>query len=90
MSEVLPGLSPGFPARELKIVCPCDSRQIRSQEPSGARLSVSATYVARELPETLVRCRLSLMPDDHRCPAKRFTARRTSTIESMSSRFSRW
>jgi hypothetical protein len=60
VSEVLARLSPGFPARELKIVCPCDSRQIHSQEPSGARLGVSTPYVARELPETLVRCRLSL------------------------------
>jgi hypothetical protein len=31
----------------------------------------------------------TLMPNDHRCPAKRFTARRMSMTESMSSRFSR-
>jgi hypothetical protein len=41
-----------------------------------------------ELTEAVIRRRFALMPDDHCCPAKRFTARLTFTTESMSSRFS--
>jgi len=66
-----------------------DPWEVARVEPGGARLGVSTLNVAHELTETLVGCRLALMPDDHRCPANRFTARRTSTTESMSSRFNR-
>jgi len=58
-------------------------------KPAGARLGASTSNVARELTETLIGCRLALMPDDHRCPTNRLTARRTSTTESMSPRFNR-
>ena len=77
-------------AGELQVVFPADPRQIGGVEPRGARLGLSAPDVARQVPETPVRYRFALMPDDQRCPASRFTARRTLMTESMSSRFSRW
>ena len=60
-------------ARELEVVCSADPWQIGGVEPGCARLDPSASYVARELTETIVRRRFALVPDDHLCPAKRFT-----------------
>ena len=76
-------------AGELEVVSPADPRQIGGVEPSGAWLSISPMDVASQVPEPPVRLRFPLMPNDHRCPARRFTALRTSMTESRSSRFSR-
>ena len=76
-------------AGELEVVFPADPRQIGGVEPRGAWLGLSAPDVARQVSEPPVRRRFALMPDDHRCPARRFTARRTLMRESTSSRFSR-
>ena len=62
----------------------------KALKPSGAWLGVSPADVACRMSEPFVRYRFPLVADDHRCPAKRFTARRTSTTEPMSSRLSRW
>jgi hypothetical protein len=75
-------------ARKLEVVDPGDPGKVGRVEPRRSGPFASAPYIARELAEAFVRCRIALMPNDHR-PAKRFTARRTSTTESMSSRFSR-
>ncbi len=74
--------------RKLEVISSADAWQIGGVEPGGSRLGVSTSNVARKVTEASIRSALSLVPDDHRCPAKRFTARRTSTAESMSSRFS--
>jgi len=42
LARALRGVDVDEPAREFKIVCTCDSRRIRSQEPSGARRGISA------------------------------------------------
>ncbi len=76
-------------ARKLEVVFSAHPRQIGREEPGGAHLGASAPNVTRELTEALVRYRFPLVPDDHCCPAKRVTARRTAMTESMSARFSR-
>ena len=76
--------------RKLEVISSADAWQIGGVKPGSARLGASPLNVAREITEASIRRALSLVPDDHRCPAKRFTARRTSTAEWMSSRFRRW
>jgi hypothetical protein len=73
---------------ELEVVLAADPRQIGRVKPSGAGLGVSSLDVACEVSEPPVRCRLPLVPDDHRCPTRRFTARWTSMTDSMSSSLS--
>ncbi|MBT8451450.1 MAG: hypothetical protein KJO40_05740 [Deltaproteobacteria bacterium] len=76
--------------RKLEVVSSADAWQIGGVKPGGARLGASPVNVARKVMEASIRSALSLVPDDHQCPAKRFTARRTFTAELMSSRFRRW
>ena len=77
-------------AGELEVVSSADSRQVGGVEPSGTWLGGSPLDVAGQVSEPLVRYRFALVPNDHRRPAKRFTALRTFMRESMSSRFRRW
>jgi hypothetical protein len=74
---------------EFEVVGPGDARKIRCEEPRGSQPGVSPADIARQVPEAPVRCRFPVMTDDHRCPARPFTALRTSMTESMSSRFRR-
>jgi hypothetical protein len=75
-------------ARQLEVAGPGHARKIGSQEPRCSRLVASTSNVARELAKPLVACRCTLVPDNHRRPAKRSAARRTWMMESRSSRFS--
>jgi len=75
--------------RELEVISSADLWKIGGVEPSGARLGASPLDVTRKVTEASIRSGFAMMSDDHRCPAKRLTARRTSMTESMSSRFSR-
>ena len=56
-------------------------------EPGCAGLGASPVNVARKMTEASIRSAFALVPDVHRCPARRFAARRTLMAESMSSRF---
>ena len=75
--------------RKLDVVSSADAWQIGGVKPGGARLGASPVNIARKVTEASIRSAFALVPDDHRCPARRFTARRTSMTESMSSTFSR-
>jgi hypothetical protein len=77
-------------AGELEVFRAGNARKIGGQEPRRPRLVASTPNVVRELAKAFVRRRGALVPDDHRCPARRFTARLTWMMESQSSRFKCW
>ena len=74
---------------KLEVVSSADAWQIGRMKPGGAGRGAPPVNVARKVTEASIRNAFALVPDDHRCPAKRFTARRTFMTESMSARFSR-
>jgi hypothetical protein len=64
-------------ARELEVSGPSHARKIGGQEPCRPRLVASTPNVVGKVAKALVARRCTLVPDNHRRPARRSTARRT-------------
>ena len=60
-------------ARELEVAGPGHARKIGGEEPGRSRLVASTPNVVGEVAKAVVACRCTLVPDNHRRPARRST-----------------
>lgn len=63
---------------------------VGAEEPDCSRVGATATNVASQLTKALARRGTALVPDNHRSPANRSTARLTTRAASRSSKLSLW